>query len=98
MSDDRVDLIEMRLREALDVQLIEIEDESHRHAGHPGARAGGGHYNVLVVSADFNGRSRIERHRLVLDALSDAIRPDTIHALSIRALAPGEHHREPGHR
>lgn len=90
-ASDRVHLIRERLDQALSLEHLEVEDESHRHAGHPGARAGGGHYRVLVVSSDFAGRGRLQRHRLVYDAIGDALRADTIHALSIRALTPEEY-------
>lgn len=90
-ESDRVQLIRERLDQALSLEQLEVEDESHRHAGHPGARAGGGHYRVLVVSPDFAGHGRLQRHRLVYDAIGDALRADTIHALSIRALTPEEY-------
>lgn len=89
-ATDRVALIRERLDRALNLERLEVEDESHLHAGHPGARAGGGHYRVLVVSPDFAGHGRIQRHRLVYEAIGDAMRADTIHALSIRALTPEE--------
>jgi len=90
-ASDRIRLIRERLGRALTVERLEVEDESHLHAGHPGARAGGGHYRVLVVSPDFAGHGRLQRHRLVYDAIGDAMRADTIHALSIRALTPDEY-------
>lgn len=89
-GSDRIRLIRERLGQALTLERLEVEDESHLHAGHAGARAGGGHYRVLVVSPDFAGRGRLQRHRLVYDAIGDAMRADTIHALSIRALTPDE--------
>lgn len=81
-----------RLRErlaALQPLEIEIEDDSHRHAGHAGARDGGGHYNLRIVSAAFAGKGTVARHRLVYDAAGDLMR-GPVHALAIRALAPGE--------
>jgi BolA protein len=86
---DRVAQIEQRLRAALAPQRLDIEDESAKHAGHAGARAGGGHYDVTIVSAQFSGKSLLQRHRLVYDALGEAMRKD-IHALSIHALTPDE--------
>ena len=68
---------------------LEVLDESAAHAGHAGAAAGGGHFRVLVVSDAFAGLPRIERHRLVYDAVRDLM-PHRIHALAIRALAPDE--------
>jgi BolA family transcriptional regulator, general stress-responsive regulator len=81
-----------RLRErlaALQPLEIQIEDDSHRHAGHAGARDGGGHYNLRIVSAAFAGKGTVARHRLVYDAAGDLMR-GPVHALAIRALAPGE--------
>ena len=74
---------------------LQIEDDSARHAGHPGARAGGGHYNLRLVSARFAGQPRIARHRLVYDALADLMQRE-VHALSMVLLAPGEAERSAG--
>lgn len=90
MTDERVSMIERKLREAFDVRALEIHDDSHLHAGHPGARAGGGHYRVMVVSPDFQGRTPVQRHRMVYEAMGDAMRADTIHALSVKAYTPEE--------
>ena len=82
--------IEARLVEALSPLRLEIIDESALHAGHAGARPGGEtHYRIAVVSAAFAGRSRVQRHRLVYDALAGEI-ADGVHALSLDARAPGE--------
>jgi BolA family transcriptional regulator, general stress-responsive regulator len=79
-----------RLTEALDPSALDVLDESDRHAGHTGARAGGGtHYRVRVVSAQFEHRSRVERHRLVYDLLATEF-ADGLHALALVAKAPGE--------
>jgi len=87
---DRVTEIEHKLRAALQPLKLEIEDESHKHAGHAGAReSGGGHFTVTIVSAAFTGLGLLQRHRLVYDALGDTMRRE-IHALSIRALSPEE--------
>lgn len=67
---------------------LEIRDESHRHAGHAGAREGG-HYQVSIVSPRFAGLSTMQRHRLVYDAVGN-LREARIHALSIRAKTPDE--------
>jgi BolA protein len=86
----RVAEIEQKLRAALQPTRLEIEDESHKHAGHAGAReSGGGHFNVIIVSAAFVGKSLLQRHRLIYDALGETMRRE-IHALSIQALAPDE--------
>ena len=79
-----------RLTAALHPVLLDIVDESHLHAGHAGAREGGGtHYRVRVVSAKFDRRSRVERHRLVSDLLTAEF-SDGLHALALVAKAPGE--------
>ncbi|MBK7898650.1 MAG: BolA family transcriptional regulator [Azonexus sp.] len=67
---------------------IEVADDSHLHAGHAGAREGG-HYRVSLVSAAFTGLGTAARHRLVHAAVGE-LRPNGIHALSIRARAPEE--------
>ncbi len=86
---DRVTMIRERLTAALAPQSIDVQDDSAAHAGHAGARSGGGHFQVTIVSAAFAGKSLVERHRMVYDALGAAMR-DEIHALVIRAVAPDE--------
>jgi BolA protein len=86
---DRTFLLEQRLRAALAPADLQIVDDSAAHAGHAGARDGGGHFNVLIVSAAFAGQSLLQRHRLVYRAVGDLM-PREIHALSIRALTPDE--------
>jgi BolA protein len=88
MSAATVAIMRERLA-ALRPTAIEIEDESERHAGHAGAKGGGGHYRLCIVSADFSGKNTLERHRLVYDALGALMRRE-VHALSIRAQAPEE--------
>ncbi len=79
-----------RLTAALDPILLDVVDESDRHAGHAGAREGGGtHYRVRVVSGQFERQSRVERHRLVYGLLSAEF-ADGLHALALVAKAPGE--------
>ena len=79
-----------RLTAALEPLVLDVIDESDRHAGHAGAREGGGtHYRVRVVSAKFERRSRVERHRLVYDLLGAEF-ADGLHALALIAKAPGE--------
>ena len=82
---DRISMIERRLRNALSIDSIEIVDESHLHVGHPGADSGGGHFHVTIVAEDFDGLPTLARHRLIYDALGDAMQTE-IHALSIKAL------------
>lgn len=87
--NDRVKRIEQILRERLGAEQIEVRDESAQHAGHAGARGGGGHYAVTVVAARFRNLSTLERHRLVYEALGELLKQD-IHALSVKAYAPEE--------
>jgi BolA family transcriptional regulator, general stress-responsive regulator len=74
---------------ALEPQSIELLDESDRHAGHPGALAGGSHFRLTVVSPRFTGHDKLARHRMVYAALGPLMRHE-IHALAIRALTPDE--------
>ncbi|HTE16676.1 MAG TPA: BolA family protein [Burkholderiales bacterium] len=81
---------EMRQRlTALSPESIEILDESGQHIGHEGAKGGGGHYQLLLVTARFSGLSLPARHRMVYDALGPMMH-QAIHALSIKAYAPDE--------
>jgi BolA protein len=80
--------IEDALRAALAPVSLEVQDDSHLHAGHAGAREGR-HFSVRVTSERFNGLSRLARHRLVYDSLGNLI-PRGIHALAIEARAPGD--------
>jgi BolA family transcriptional regulator, general stress-responsive regulator len=89
MNTQRVAEIRKRLEDALGPELLEVEDESHHHIGHAGARDGRGHFRVTIVSSAFAGKSRIGRHRLVYEAMGDLMRTD-IHALTVQALAPNE--------
>ncbi len=89
MNEQRIEAIRERLRDSLEPELLEIEDESHLHAGHAGARDGRGHFRVTIVASAFESQSRIRRHRIVYEAVGDLMSTD-IHALSIQALAPGE--------
>lgn len=68
---------------------IELIDDSHLHAGHAGARSGGGHYRLAIVSAAFSGKNTVARHRLIYDTLGDLMRRE-IHALAIQARTPDE--------
>jgi len=74
---------------ALSPVSLEIRDDSHKHAGHEGARDGRGHFSVDVVSAAFEGKLPLARHRQVYAALGDMMQTD-IHALQIRARTPAE--------
>ena len=85
----RVARIRQRLTDELAPLELEVEDQSHLHVGHAGARDGRGHFRVEIRSAAFAGLSRVARHRRVYVALGDMMQTD-IHALSIRALTPEE--------
>jgi BolA family transcriptional regulator, general stress-responsive regulator len=81
-----------RMREklgALAPQSVAIVDESEKHAGHEGAKAGGGHYVLTIVSNHFAGKPTVARHRMVYDTLAELMRRE-IHALTIRAYSPDE--------
>lgn len=84
-----LDEIRARLEAALPGARIELEDESHLHAGHAGAKGGAGHFRARLVSPRFAGLGTVARHRLVYDALRDWM-PHRIHALSIDARTPDE--------
>ena len=81
--------IEKALEERLQPERLQIKDQSHLHAGHAGAEDGRGHFEVIVVSRAFAGKSRIERHRLVFAAVGELMQT-AIHALSIHACTPDE--------
>jgi BolA family transcriptional regulator, general stress-responsive regulator len=81
-SITRMEKYELALKQALPIDSLKIDDESHLHAGHAGAEGGAGHYRIFVKSSAFNGLPRVQQHRLVYDALS-AWMPHEIHALAI---------------
>ena len=83
-----VELMKQKLAH-LEPAVIRIADESARHAGHEGAKAGGGHYLLTIVSHQFIGKSALARHRLVYDALREMMHKN-IHALSVKAYTPEE--------
>lgn len=78
-----------RCLQALHPVSMDIVDESHKHAGHAGARSGGGHYLLQIISAEFIGKSKMARHRMIYSALAAMMERD-IHALTIEAQTPGE--------
>jgi BolA protein len=88
-----IDLIRERLG-VLDPVSFEIEDESALHAGHAGARGGGGHFRLTIVSDRFRGKNTVARHRLIYDALGEMMR-GPIHALAIRAMTAEEARIQP---
>ena len=84
------DIITNKLREAFSPQSLDVTDESHLHEGHAGHRPGGEtHFRVYIVSPAFQGKSRIERHRMINATLAAEL-AGSVHALAIQAQAPGE--------
>jgi BolA protein len=80
--------IEQRLA-ALEPSRLELVDDSALHAGHEGAKSGGGHYRLVIVSSQFSGKNTVTRHRMIYAALGPLMQQE-IHALAIRAYAPDE--------
>ncbi|MGR9086934.1 MAG: BolA family protein [Gammaproteobacteria bacterium] len=81
--------IRQLLSDALRPQVLEIIDNSAAHTGHSGARSGGGHYHVTIVSDAFEGKTLVQRHQLIYKALGELMTKE-IHALGINALSPSE--------
>ena len=88
-ANNRVEKIRAAINAALNVEIVEVTDESHLHVGHAGARSGMGHFHVKIVASEFAGLSLIKRHRLVYGAVDELMKTD-IHALGIDAIAPNE--------
>ena len=85
-----VDVITKKLNEAFAPQSLKVVDESHQHEGHAGHRPGGQtHFRVYIVSKAFEGKTRLARHRMINEILSDDLAAG-VHALAIHAQAPGE--------
>jgi BolA protein len=80
--NNRMQEIEMRLKNALNPVKLEIEDEGHQHAGHAGAQSGLGYFAIQISSPMLSGKSRVEQHRMIYQALGDMMKTD-IHALRI---------------
>lgn len=89
MSDRRLTSIRHALETQFGPTELLIKDQSQLHAGHEGAKDGKGHYDVTIVSAEFEGQNRVARHRMVYDALTQLLQTD-IHALRIKAFSPSE--------
>jgi BolA protein len=87
--DPNVALAIERKLATLQPDRLEISDDSALHAGHEGAKGGGGHYSLTIVSPQFSGKSTLARHRMIYAALGDMMQQQ-IHALAIRAYAPEE--------
>ena len=89
MTTDREQQIRQRLEIAFQPTELFLKDQSQLHAGHEGAKDGKGHFEVTIVSNTFAGKNRIERHRMVYDALGTLLESD-IHAVRIKAYTPSE--------
>ena len=85
---DLAETIRERLA-ALEPQSVDLLDESGNHAGHAGAKAGGSHFRLTIVSPRFSGKDQITRHRMIYEVLGPLMQRE-IHALAIQALTPDE--------
>ncbi len=84
--------VEEVLRQKINVVRLEIEDDSHKHAGHnPLAKSGGTHMNLLIISDDFKGKKAVERHKMIYKILENELKAG-LHALAIKALTKKEAH------
>jgi BolA protein len=88
-SEQRLVEIRTRLEAALSPETLQVEDEGHLHIGHEGAKDGRGHFRVLVVSDQVHGKTPIQRHRIIYQAMGDLMQTD-IHALAIDAYTTDE--------
>jgi len=86
-TEERILQIRQRLNDALQPQSLEVMDEGHLHRGHEGAKDGRGHFRLKIVSPVFAGKTMVQRHRLVYQAMGELMQTD-IHALAIDAAAP----------
>lgn len=83
--------INEKINHLIKVEKLQIIDDSLKHKGHAGYKEGGeSHFNLLVVSNDFDGLNRVKRHKLIYSALDDLMK-DKIHALAIKAYTPEEY-------
>lgn len=89
INQERITRFESDLRLAFQVNHLYIEDESHLHAGHAGAASGGGNFKLTIVAPEFEGMTKVARHRAIYAALNSHF-PDAIHALTILAYTPSE--------
>jgi len=94
LTIDREQQIRQRLDEAFQPTELLLKDQSQLHAGHEGAKDGKGHFDVTIVSNTFDGKSRLERHRMIYAALGTLLESD-IHAVRIKAFTPSERQSKP---
>lgn len=91
---DRAKTIEKTLKDNLKILHLEVINESHKHAGHSeAAKAGNSHFQILIVSSDFAGKSFVQRHRMINDLLKIEF-DKGLHALAIKALTPEEFQKQ----
>jgi BolA protein len=83
MKSERVQIIQERLQRLFSPSYLEVIDDSDQHIGHAGSRDGAGHYTVVILAEGFSGKTKVETHRMIYDALNDLI-PKEIHALRIK--------------
>lgn len=88
-NTERLERIRTLLKQRFSPVVLEVADESHRHAGHAGARGGAGHFKLTIVSEAFADQPNLKRHRMIYAALGDMM-PQDIHALAIEARTPAE--------
>jgi BolA protein len=93
MSEERVQRIRAAIETSLQPVYVEIRDDSASHAGHAGARSGGGHFYATIVADLFEGKNLVQRHQLVYRALGSLMQSD-IHALGILAYTPLEYQQK----
>ena len=89
MTESRLARIRSRLESAFSPARVSVRDDSSKHAGHPGARGGAGHFAVRIESGAFTGRNQLQRHRMVYETLAEMM-PSDIHALIIEAISPDD--------
>ncbi len=84
---ERAERLRETIRQRLEATHVEVVDESHLHAGHPGAASGGGHFRAVIVSPRFEGLGRVAAQRVVYEALAEEMRGE-IHALAMKTFTP----------
>jgi BolA protein len=89
INQKRIANFDVDLRATFKTTYLKIDDESHLHAGHVGAASGGGHFKLTIVAPEFEGLSKVARHRAIYAALNKHF-PAEIHALTILAFTPSE--------
>lgn len=84
-NQQRIDEMKTRLA-SLEPSILEFEDQSHLHAGHPGAKSGAGHFALTIASNAFEGKTEVQKHRMIYQLVGDLI-PTQVHALAIKTVA-----------